>query len=75
MDKFKVVVLELINKNKSLKPDMVTHALIPAEASKSLGSRVAWSIEWVAGYAMLHREILSQITKTNKNIKQQQNIV
>jgi hypothetical protein len=47
---------------------MVAHAFKPstrkAEAGGFLSSRPGWSTEWVSGQPGLHRETLSQKTKT-----------
>ena len=60
---------------------VVAHTLNPstweAEAGESLGSRPAWSTEWVPGQPGIHREILSrkqneQINKQTKNKNQNQ---
>jgi len=42
--------------------------LIPAEAGGFLGSRPAWSTEWVPGQPGLHRETLSQKNKKEKMV-------
>jgi hypothetical protein len=39
------------------------HTLALAEAGGSLSSRPAWSIEYIPGQPLLHRDILSQKIK------------
>jgi hypothetical protein len=55
---------------------VVSHAFnlstCEAEAGGFLSSRLAWSAEWVPGQPGLHREILSQKTKTNQPNKKNQ---
>jgi hypothetical protein len=56
---------------------VVAHAFNPstweAEAGRFLSSRPAWSTEWVPGQPGLHRETLSQKTKTKQNKQTKRN--